>query len=167
MIDQEIIWNIGGWSTPDIKADEVYFYEKSTNTYNSHPYEWKKELNQDSFHSIGLMAPSDYGYATVGTSEKTRENCTKETILNNYDSNSRCYETDWLLPKKGFEWLLFSTTTYDGDAFLVYFEGRLVVGSVKDPNFVKPALYLKSNIQIVNNDKDGSEENPYDLIQID
>ena len=57
MIDEDIIWNIGG---VDINNnDDYYAQERKLNQT-----EWKKENSKDvEFHSIGLMYPSDYAYS--------------------------------------------------------------------------------------------------------
>ena len=72
MVDEGIIWSIGaGNSDLSYTPNNFYETERGTTTYNSQPSEWKKETEND-FHSIGLMYPSDYGWASTGVIDNKR-----------------------------------------------------------------------------------------------
>ena len=103
--------------------------------------------------NIGLMYPSDYGYAAG-------ESCLSAALYN-YDSS--CQYTDYLSIGKT-EWLqapLASHSTYAaalGSTGRVYGGGRLVARS---SNAVRPVLYLNTSVQIT--DGIGSQSNPFKL----
>ena len=70
MIDKNITWNLGGWSTAEVKTAEMYEHERGKDVYDSHPTEWNaentknpetKEEDTSLFQSIGLMYPSEVG----------------------------------------------------------------------------------------------------------
>ena len=46
---------------------------------------------------VGLMYPSDYGYASSGGTTANRETCLNRTLFRWQDSvSSDCYQNDWL-----------------------------------------------------------------------
>ena len=102
---------------------------------------------------IGLMYPSDYGYAAG-------ESCLS-TALWNYDSS--CKNTDYLFSRTT-EWLqapYVSNPSYAAaltSSGLVYVYGSLVHINSND---VRPVLYLNSNVKITGGD--GSQSNPFKL----
>ena len=103
---------------------------------------------------IGLMYPSDYGYAAG-------ESCLS-TALNSY--NSSCRNTDYLYSGV-YEWLQAPYASYSINAAYLDRTGYVYgLGTVVDLNAyaVRPVLYLNSNIQITGGD--GSESNPFTLV---
>ncbi len=101
---------------------------------------------------IGLMYPSDYGYA-AGSS------CLS-TALYNYDG---CTNSDYLynLYSGVFEWL---QAPFAGDrsvAALLDGPGSVLGDSVPNSFAVRPVLYLNSNVQITGGD--GSQKNAFTL----
>lgn len=103
--------------------------------------------------NIGLMYPSDYGYAAG-------ENCLS-TALNSYSSS--CRNTDYLFNRKS-EWLQAPYASLSNSAAFLYSTG-FVYGSGLYVNSgssaVRPVLYLNSNVQIT--DGIGSQSNPFKL----
>ena len=101
---------------------------------------------------IGLMYPSDYGYA-AGSS------CLS-TALYNYDGG--CKKSDYLSIGVS-EWLQASYASRNYDAVYLYDVGYVfgLGGNVTDSHAVRPVLYLTSETQIIVGD--GSSSNPVQL----
>ena len=71
---------LSGYTTSDVNTIAMYGYERGTNRYDTNrPLYWDG--------NIGLMYPSDFGYAAGNT-------CVTGTTLYNYDGG--CYKKDWL-----------------------------------------------------------------------
>ena len=97
---------------------------------------------------IGLMYPSDYGYAT------TQDYWT--TYL--YDYNTAAKNTDWIL--LGFlEWLLSPDSRASFSAWLVFSNGRVNAGVVDTSYAVRPSFYLSSSVNYVSGD--GTQNSPF------
>src|SRR5699024_7724975 len=95
---------------------------------------------------IGLMYPSDYGYATSGGSTTSREECLA-TALNSWNDYSDCKNNDWLLYSLN-QWTI---TPYSGSStyvFYVYSTGRVGSSSATYSYAARPVLYLDSMVQI-------------------
>ena len=77
---ETVTWKLGGSSTyMDVTASMFYERERGTEVYSGHATEWVGE--------VGLMYPSDYGYATSGGSATDREACLAKEVWN-WDSSS-------------------------------------------------------------------------------
>ena len=131
-------------------TNQFYAYERGTIRYDTNrPLYWDG--------MVGLMYPSDYGYA-AGNS------CVTGTDLYNYYSG--CKNKDWLWMTTrsdyiyGGEWLMAPASRISGGAFLVYSNGS--VGDnhyVGDDYSVRPVFYLTSTTSIVSGT--GTEADPY------
>ena len=155
---EEVVWNLGGMgsytSASSGLASDFYGYERGTTVYTGRPTTWTGK--------IGLMYPSDYGYATSGGTTKDRADCLAKE-LRNWDSSefSDCKGNDYLLDTNNVQWTMAPRSA---DAGYVFYVGR--VGNVRYTyayyaRAVRPALFLKSNIQV---DKGtGAKSNPYRL----
>ena len=159
MIAEDIIWNIGGWNTIVVKTVAMYGYERGTKTGNNNEYpnEWSKDntVEGTEYHSIGLMYPSDYGYAVGGESRS----CIDGTNLDDYSS---CKTNNWLALESN-EWTISPNSSGSSFVFDVNAYGALYANLATNFNAVRPVVYLSSKAKIVNNDNDGSYENPYEL----
>ena len=102
---------------------------------------------------IGLMYPSDYGYAAG-------ESCLSAAL---YNYNSSCKNTDYLFNSKN-EWLQAPDAGYSTDAADLSSTG-LVKCFGNYVNYisyaVRPVLYLNTSVQIT--DGIGSQSNPFKL----
>ena len=149
-------WNLGGTanykSSSNGLASHWYGYERGTTVYSGHATEW--------IGQIGLMYPSDYGYATSGGSSVNRASCLAKELYN-WDSSSYsdCKNNDWLL-SKNIQWTLTPRSASSSAVFLV---GSSVysAGTVSTGYAFSPALYLTSNVRISGGD--GSENSPFEL----
>ncbi len=166
MISEDIIWNIGGIKWDDYQSSFVnQWYEKEREkfAYNNQPYEWDNSNLE--FHSIGLMYPSDYGYAVGG---ENRSSCLKREFIY---YNEDCYKDDWLFFKDNsgtshYQWTISPYGTFYNGAFSVVSDGSIGYNAVTKTAYVRPTIYLKTNVKIINDEQDGSEEYPYHLQQI-
>ncbi len=153
-------WNLGGTakytSSSNGLTSHWYGYERGTTVYSGRPTEWTGQ--------IGLMYPSDYGYATSGGSSVNRASCLAKELYN-WDSVSDCYNNDWLYDSSNPQWTL---TPNSDDSRTVFFVDRYGHVSHYPANItnitnlvLSPALYLSSNVRISGGD--GSEESPFTL----
>ena len=151
-------WNLGGSSTNnDVTASMFYERERGTTVYSKHQIEWTGK--------IGLMYPSDYGYATSGGSTTNREACLDIDLYHWYYSSSNnypdCYNNDWLYDSSNTQWTLTPRASFSYYVFIVNSYGSLRSSSTYISYGVSPALYLNSNVKIVSGE--GTESNPFVL----
>ncbi len=166
MVDGEVTWNLGGTanytSSTNGLVTHFYNYERGTTVNGSHQKEWTK-VNDSEYHKgVGLIYPSDYGYASHGGS-KGRDFCFAKELYrwDTGDYKTNCSSNDWLKPSSSYLWTI---TPYSGDsyyAFPVDSRGYVNCRSVYNSYVVWPVVYLKSNIQISGGE--GTFENPYTL----
>ena len=146
------IWNLGG-AISDTTNTTKKFYENERETivYDGRPTEWTGK--------IGLMYPSDYGYATSGGSV-SRDICFGYSLYSWY-LYDECKNNDWLYrnlsqwtitPYYNSHWTIFVVDSY---------------GTVDDDNVrstgrtVSPTSYLSSDVKIASGT--GSSSDPYRL----
>ena len=108
------------------------------------------------------MYPSDYGYATSGGTTKDRAACLANELFNWNSSNfSDCKGNDYLLDANSVQWTLAPNSANSYCAFRVVRVGFVNINDAYDTFAVRPALFLKSNIQV---DKGtGAKSDPYQL----
>ena len=98
-------WYLGGTSSftsaSNGLASHWYSYERGTDVYSGRPTSFIGE--------VGLMYPSDYGYATSGGSTTSREECLA-AALNSWNDYSDCKNNDWLF-NGSHQWTI---TPYSG-----------------------------------------------------
>ena len=155
---EEVVWNLGGTgsytSASNGLASHFYGYERGTTVYTGRPTTWTGK--------IGLMYPSDYGYATSGGTTKDRATCLAKELYN-WDSSdfSDCKGNDYLFDANNWQWTLAPRSALSYYVFRVYRDGHVNNNSAIDTLAVRPALFLKSNIQV---DKGtGAKSDPYRL----
>ena len=131
----EVSWKVSGYSTTFATAKTVYTAE-ITNAYKTHT------------SKIGLMYPSDYGYAT------TQDYWT--TDLDSYDSSA--YKKDWLY-LGSTEWLLSPGTGSSSSAWYVSSNGNVRYSyGLAYTYAVRPSFYLLSSVGYASGD--GSQNSP-------
>ena len=131
----EVSWRVSGYSTGAATAKTVYTGEITNAT--------KKHTSK-----IGLMYPSDYGYAT------TQDYWT--TNLYKYDSAAK--NTDWLF-LGSTEWLLSPYSSTSDNAWRVNSSGSVYYYYVTDTFAVRPSFYLLFSVNFA--EGDGSAITPY------
>ena len=159
-------WHLGGASSSNfatLTAEGIYTEERNTDAiyvYGSNP--------SSIYAKVGLMYPSDYGYATVGGSTTSKENCRAKELYNWYDeSYSDCKNNDWLFTSQnsfanGAEWLLSPFSTTSRDAALLFGTGEVEIRPVASNQYaVRPTFYLDSSILKIVGSGDGTKDNAY------
>ena len=163
---ENIVWNLGGVSNfesiDQIFISNWYDNERGNNVYVNHSTTWSGK--------IGLIYPSDFGYATSGnTLGTTREQCLKNNTLYNWNNVSDCFNNDWMLLDDYIYWTLTSDSSNSTRSYAVEDNGRVRNGdylygySLNNSLDVYPVLYLKTNVRIMNDGQDGSVDKPYHL----
>ena len=155
---EEVVWNLGGpgsyTSASNGLASHFYGNERGTTVYTGHAATWTGK--------IGLMYPSDYGYATSGGTTKDRAACLAKELYN-WDSSdfSDCKGNDYLLDANNYQWTLAPYSASANSVFDVVGDGFVVNYLAYRTRAVRPVLFLKSNIQVDNGT--GAKSDSYSL----
>ena len=162
-------WHLGGASSSNyetLTAEDIYTAERNTSAiYSGNP--------SSIYAKVGLMYPSDYGYATVGGTTTDKSSCRVEDLYNwARSSYSDCKNNNWLFTSQKSswgsnknEWLLFPYSSNSGCAARLYIEGSVFFyGSydVSSHSFaVRPTFYLDSSVLKIVGTGDGTKDNAY------
>ena len=150
-------WYLGGSGTyNDVTPPMFYTRERGTTVYNS-----SRSTNWTG--KVGLMYPSDYGYATSGGSSKNRASCmAKELYKWDSWSYSDCYNNDWLLSTSTAQWTISPGATFLGHVFCVDSTGVVGPdGADRSSLVVRPVVHLKSTIKVISGS--GTTSSPFIL----
>ena len=141
---EQVYWNTGS-TNPDRTSGEAYTDEISIQNISGY---------------VGLMLPSDYGYATTSSYHD----------IDLYDYTGNVLSNNWLF-NQGYEWLATADNgTYDTlvDAMAIYNSGNCgKTAGFTSYNIsyngysVRPVVYLDSNVYVVSGD--GTQSNPYQI----
>ena len=113
---------------------------------------------------VGLIYPSDYGYATSGGTGVNRTNCLNQQMYDwNNSSNDDCKTNDWLYNSSLWQWVITPSThsTNAVSVFAIFGEGHIGYTYARDQYAVRPSVYLLSTVKITQGE--GTLENPYVL----
>lgn len=165
------MWNLGSNGSilyNTVKTNQIYLMERKNNTGKicTSGVECNDTVNRAVTWAgkIGLMYPSDYGYATSGGNSVNRTNCL-DTILYNWRNTvvTDCKENNWLYKPGVTQWLLTpEANVADASHVFIAFEDGIVGRSLTYfPCEIRPAVYLKSNIKITSGN--GSINNAFKL----
>ena len=161
-------WHLGGANDSNrttLTAEGIYTQERNTSAiYSGNP--------SSIYAKVGLMYPSDYGYATVGGTTTNKSSCRAKELYNWHNSSySDCKNNDWLFKSQsGFvnngEWLLSPYSSFSYRAACLYSTGFVIlfgVSSVGNNQYaVRPTFYLDSSIlKIVGGT--GTSADPYHI----
>ena len=143
---------LGGYKySSGVMTNQFYTYERGTTRYDTNrPLYWDG--------MVGLMYPSDYGYAAGNT-------CVTGTDPYNYDGG--CKNKDWLWMttssdyNNGYEWLMSPSSGNSSTAFTVPSSGYVGNSGVNDAYSARPVFYLSSSANI--SDGEGTSTDPYIL----
>ena len=148
-------WYLGGTanytSSSNGLASHFYKYERGTTVYSGRSTNWTGK--------VGLIYPSDYGYATSGNSSTTRATCLAKELYN-WDGASACYQNDWLF-KSSYMWSLSPNSSSSSSVFYVSSSGYVSGSSAHITYGVWPVVYLKSTIKVTTGT--GSSDSPFIL----
>ena len=170
-------WHLGGGNNT---SSSNYYYQKIT-TENMHkaersPYATSGTLqnlysgNPASIYAkVGLMYPSDYGYATDGGTTTNKSSCRSKELYNwDGSSFSYCKNNDWLYTSQSSfvnnnEWLL---SPYSSNSRAARLDSSGYVspgngGSVGALFAVRPTFYLDSSVLKIVGTGDGTKDNAY------
>ena len=119
--------------------------------------------------AIGLMYPSDYGYAAYGNFSVENYGdvfCDNKTLSVLSDYEDGCAEVDWLVQDSiddHNEWLISPVSDLSGNVFRMHGTGGGFIsnGGAVFLNDTRPVLYLEADVMTVGGN--GSKENPYIL----
>ncbi len=113
---------------------------------------------------VGLMYPSDYGYATSGGSTTDRAECLNTVLYYWHDSSvSDCKNNDWLYNSSSYQWTLSpgASSFSASHVFSVLSEGKVYDYDESNNYAVLPVVYLSSNVKIYSGT--GSQDDPFIL----
>ena len=140
---ESVVWNLGGTSSNSATADSFYTAERGTTVYSGRPTTWTGK--------VGLMYPSDYGYAVLASS------CARTTNLRSYNT-AACAGNNWL--KTGsYQWTLTPRSSYSNLVFYVISGGHLGDNIAYSGYGARPSIYLKSSIAMMGGS--GTYSDPY------
>ena len=152
------VWNLGGFDSTNYNIPISYTKERGTEVYNGNPTTWTGK--------VGLIYPSDYGYATSGGSTTNRENCLNIPLSDWTDDSStktwECVINNWIIKGKNSLWTISHSLYLSTDVIYVSFMGFVSTTSAYTPSIdIAPVTYLSSNVKISGGD--GSSSNPYQI----
>ena len=162
-------WHLRGADSTNyntLTADGVYDIERTDGkVYGTNPL--------SIYAKIGLMYPSDYGYATVGGTTTNKDGCRKKELFNWDDSSySDCKNNDWLFTSQVTswgsnknEWLLSPYSSIANYAARLGSAGSVGLGGSNGVDYrqfaVRPTFYLDSSILKIVGTGDGTKDNAY------
>ena len=172
-------WHLGGannisqskYNGYDIITENYYKAERSPyatsgtlqNLYSGNP--------EYVFAKVGLMYPSDYGYATVGGSTTNRAGCRATELHNWGDSTySDCKNNDWLFTSQKSSWgsnkdeWLLSPGALDSFSVPGFYSSGYVQAffdAFSSRFAVRPTFYLDSSVLKIVGAGDGTKDNAY------
>ena len=151
----DAVWYLGGTSDYTSASNGLtshwYSYERGTTVYSGRSTSWTGK--------VGLMYPSDYGYATSGGTTTDRNACLNKELYS-WVSVSDCYNNDWIF-NSAEQWTITPYASDSRNVFNLRSAGYVRSGNANNTRGVRPVVFLKSNIKII--DGDGSSSNPYIL----
>ena len=172
-------WHLGGANNT---SGSSYYYSTITteNWYKAErsPYATSGTLQnlysgnpEYIFAKVGLMYPSDYGYATVGGSTTNKAGCRAKELYN-WDSSSYsdCKNNDWVFKSQSISWgsnkseWFISPLGYSSDYTTSLFSTGYLFADyyVYNHQFaVRPTFYLDSSILKIVGTGDGTKDNAY------
>ena len=151
---ENVVWNTGAFSWGQ-SAKNAYQSERGTRN--------GKECTQGTVYctdtvtrtttwtgKIGLIYPSDYGYASTYVNSETGKGC-RDNINDN--TNYSCKNENWLHNNSSY-WTLSprADSDYSYLAWLVRSSGYVSNDYALYGYGVRPSVYLKSNVSIISGD---------------
>ena len=133
-------WYLGGLTSAKNTAKEFYEGERNNAGYQSNPTEDTAK--------IGLMYPSDYGYAA------SPENWTTDLLSYNSENNNWMY-------MGLIEWTITPYSSSSSNVFYVFYNGNLSNRNASNGYSARPVFYLKSSVELSGGI--GTSSDPYRL----
>ena len=161
-------WHLGGASSSNyntLTAEGIYKEERNASAiYSGNP--------SSIYAKVGLMYPSDYGYATVGGTNINKSEC-RTRDLYDWDGSiySDCRNNDWLfISQNNFvnnvEWTITPRSDTSGNVLHIRSTGNVShqYNYIDVPNFywaARPTFYLDSSVLKIVGTGDGTKDNAY------
>lgn len=144
----ETVYYLGGWNDNAVYSDFIYEKERGTTVYSRRPTTWTGK--------IGLMYPSDYGYAADFA--KCKDASGNDLNIGSYNS---CRKNNYLY-KGMVEWLLTPYPNVMNSVWYVNSPGYVHCSTLAfNSGGVRPVVYLNANVNIKSGT--GSNSEPYQL----
>ncbi len=149
-------WYLGGEDGADKTVNSYYTFERSEKIYKHNSIRRKTYW----FGRIGLLYPSDYGYATSGGSTTNRNDCFTMTLYNwNKDAVSDCRNNNFLYNDSMGQWTITSFSNSPHRVFRINNTGWVGAANANVPIGVRPVVYLKASTLYISGN--GTKENPF------
>ena len=153
---ENVVWNTGTfiWGS---SAQDAYNAERETKTGKTctSGAGCTDEVTRTTSWTgkIGLIYPSDYGFASTNSSCRNNINDT---------TSYSCKNDNWLQGDTTY-WTISprANLNFSSGVYRIDYSGFVGNGNARVANDVKPSVYLKSNASITSGD--GTEQNPYQL----
>ena len=147
----EALWYLGGASSSNyvLTTDNFYLSERGTTVYSGRDISWVGK--------VGLMYASDYGYGTSGGTTTDRNQCLSKELLSWQIDD--CTNNNWLINNN--QYTITPSSQSSNQTFILFESGRGIFYNSYYQRQVRPVVFLKSTIKII--DGDGSLSNPYQL----
>jgi len=133
-----------------MKESEKIEEEKKENTFGANPNIWSGK--------IGLISPSDYGYATSGGATIDRNICLN-TELSKLSEKSECIANNWLFIANKSQWFLTASLQNGEKYWTINEAGDLEEQNANSAYADRPTLYLKAGLTVKSGN--GTPGNPY------
>jgi len=154
-------WYLGGADDySNLLVSNWYNCERETNVYLDNPISW--------IGKVGLMYPSDYGYATSGGDTTSREECLATNLYEwRFSTYSDCNTQNWLYDKNNNQWTI---TPVSSNVNYVHYVTNVggVNGQYGTAGFstimMRPSVYLRSDLRLVG---EGTRYSPYEIKNFD
>ncbi len=171
-------WNTGtfqGRNSDEWLVNNIYNAERSNHTgnelckSNGGGIFCNDNIKRNTFWigKVGLIYPSDYGFATSGGEENNRIKCMNNSMnIWNLDNLNFCNSNDWLYNSQiitSGKWTI-TPVNYENNAVDIFCvrHNALNASNSNGIYHINPVIYLNSNVNIIkDNNHDGSEEKPY------
>ncbi len=168
----DAVWNTGASTSPYFTTKDFYQYERGTKLGKIYSETWysndKVTRTTTWTGKIGLMYPSDYGYATGGGDNADRTTCLSRNlrrwiVYDYYDPfphSNECIANDWM-PEVGYTMTPYVIESKSGNAYSVFSNVASSTGYSSSTGQIYPTAYLLSKVGI--KDGIGSSSDPFVL----
>ena len=174
---EEVSWNTGTapeteniWRKENLPVVQ-YMWERSSNhgkicsTAGSYAHNCIDNVERTItwLGKVGLMYPSDYGYATDGGGDQVKRMQCLYTPLYDWKDNSNCYSNDWLYDSSNYQWTMTPApeSQHANKVFNVNTSGHVYDQYAGPAYAIRPVVYLKSSVKITGGE--GTSSKPYTL----
>ena len=151
-------WYLGGTVNYESSSNGLvshwYKYERGTSVYSGRSTSWTGK--------VGLIYPSDYGYATSGGTTTNKASCLEEALSYwNNSSVSDCKNNDWMYNSSKGQWTITPPQDSAYTVFAVINTGYVDINYASNYPSVRPVVHLNSAIKVISGS--GTKESPYIL----